>query len=166
MDVLEYWQPSIDWTKFKQGPVSNAMWSDFRELVQLCHAYRHWQEAAQSQQASLPGSTTYSERSHMRSRRRRERRVENRQIEGHMLRAAYLAAEKMAVMSKRLGPDREHPAADYKLYLTLLLAIAPLPNHERARCRAAAFEAFNAATELSGSPQDSARRWLDQAGYP
>jgi hypothetical protein len=165
MDVLEYWQPSIDWTKFKQGPVSDTMWSDFRELVQLCHAYRHWQEAAQSQQASLPSPPPYPKRNHLRSKRRRERKVENRQIERHMLRAAYLAAQKMAVMSNRLGPDREHPAADYKLYLALLLAIAPLPNHELARCRAVAFEAFDAASELSGSPQDSARRWL-KAGYP
>jgi hypothetical protein len=165
MDVLEHWQPSIDWTKFKQGPVSDAVWSDFRDLVQLCHAYRHWKEETRTRQASPPVRPMYPESGYKRRKRREERRLEIRRAEDHMFRAAYLAADKLAMMSNWLDRDSEHNAADSKLYLALRFAIAPFP-HERGRCSAAAFEAFDAASELSSPPQDSANRWLDRAGYP
>jgi hypothetical protein len=38
MDVLEYWTPAVDWGQFHQGPLSDRMWSAFKNLVLLCHA--------------------------------------------------------------------------------------------------------------------------------
>ena len=59
----------------------------------------------------------------------------------------------------------EMETPDRNLCSALRLAIVPFPAHERARCRAAPFEEFDAAKELNGSPVEIATRWLDQAGY-
>ncbi len=61
MDVLEYWMPEIDWAKFHAGPVSAEMWTRFKQLVQLCHAYRYWKEAVREQQRTPFGRSYYPE---------------------------------------------------------------------------------------------------------
>jgi hypothetical protein len=59
MDVLEYWHPNISWAGFRQGTVSERMWGDFYQLVQLCHAHGHWQKAAQDIRLAPPRPSVY-----------------------------------------------------------------------------------------------------------
>jgi hypothetical protein len=80
-----------------------------------------------------------------------------------MHRAAYLAAEKMVEMSYLVTNDRTKP--DWNLWLALWLALAYQPNHERTRCKAAAFNEFSAETDLQGSAEEIAVRWLTRSGY-
>jgi len=54
---------------------------------------------------------------------------------------------------------------DWNMYWALRLAVQHQPNHTQARCKAAAFETFDADTELKGEPMEIARRWLQAAGY-
>ena len=51
------------------------------------------------------------------------------------------------------------------MYWALSLAVGHQPNHTQARCKAAAFETFDADTELKGDPVEIARRWLLAAGF-
>jgi hypothetical protein len=165
MDVLEYWVPDIDWAQFHAGPVSAEMWTRFKQLVQLCHAYRYWQGVARQQRREPLSRPLYPESKYMRNKRRHEHRRNIERSEGHMYRAAYLAAEKMAEMSFLISKDDEGKP-DWNLWWSLRLALAYQPSHERARCNAAAFEEFTADQELrNGDPLMIANRWLERAGY-
>jgi hypothetical protein len=163
MDVLEYWRPHIDWSRFDQGAIPDEIWERFKELVQLCHAYHYWQEATRAQRAARPPRPLYEESAYKRRKRQQEWKRQIDQCEGHMYRAAYLAAEKMAEMSYLVTNDRANPA--WTLWLALWLALAYQPNHERARCNAAAFGEFRVEAELHGSAEEIAAGWLKKAGY-
>ena len=80
-----------------------------------------------------------------------------------MYRAAYLAASKMDEMSFLVTNDRTRP--DWNLWLALWLALGYQPNHEKARCKAAAFDEFLSDEELQGSAEQIAIGWLTRAGY-
>ena len=163
MDVLEYWSPTIDWSHFKQGSVSDDAWHLFEQLVQLSHAHGHWVEAVRQIRLSPPQRPLYSESKYMSGKRRHEWRREIEQAEGHMHRAAYLGAETIA----RLCPLAEAAGeglADWTLCAALCLSIKPFPDHTRGRFKASAFTAFDADAELAGDPPDIYRRWLRNAG--
>ncbi len=165
MDVLQYWHPAIDWTQFSQGTLSDGVWHHFCQLVQLCHAHQHWHEAARKIRLSPPGASFYGQESkYQRNKRRHEWKREIERAEGHMYRAAYLAAEKICAMSYLLTPNDEG-TPDWNLYWALRLAVQHQPNHTQARCKVAAFEAFDADNEIIGEPLQIARRWLQQSGY-
>jgi hypothetical protein len=60
MDTHASWSPSIDWTRFAQGTVSDAMWHAFLDLVSLCHCVEHWrQEAHEAEIKYLQGNIRY-----------------------------------------------------------------------------------------------------------
>jgi hypothetical protein len=81
-----------------------------------------------------------------------------------MHRAAFLAAETIAGMSYLLTKEDEGKP-DWNMYWALCVAVRHQPNHTQARCKAAAFETFDADTELKGDPVEIARRWLLAAGF-
>jgi hypothetical protein len=165
MDVLEYWHPNIGWAGFKQGPVSERMWGYFCQLVQLCHAHEHWQKAVQEIRFAPPRPSIYGpESKYQRNKRRNEWKRDIERAEGHMHRAAFLAAEKIAGMSYLITKDDEGKP-DWNMYWALRLAVQHQPKHTQARCKIAAFEAFNADAELKGDPMEIARRWSQAAGY-
>lgn len=165
MDVLKYWRPSIDWSQFQQGSVSDQTWSHFCDVVQLCHAHGHWKEIAGEIRKTPPGRPIYgTESTYQRNKRRHEWKREIERAEGHMHRAGFLAAEKMAAMSYLLTPDDEG-TPNWNLYGALRLAVRHHPHHETGRFKAAAFQSFDADSELQGEIKEIAVRWLRQAGY-
>lgn len=138
------------------------MWGKFEQLVQLCHAYRHWQQVCLKKR--FPPGQIEQESKYSRKKRHDEWKREIRQSERHMYDAASLAADKIAEMSLLIGGDPDD-TQDWKLYSALRLAIAPFPKYERGRFSAAAFRAFDADCELQGGAEEIASRWLGHAGY-
>lgn len=164
MDVLEYWRPNIDWRQFDQGAVSDAMWSHFRNVVMLCHAYEHWKAAANDTRLTPPRSYVGMPESKRDQKRRRSEWEQKIGIqEGHMHRAAFLASEQIALMSYLLTND-DKGTPDWNLFSSLRLAVAHQLPHDQARYRAAAFTSFGADQELQGDPPDIALRWLRESG--
>ncbi len=164
MDVLEYWHPVVDWTGFKQGAVSEAMWQYFYRVVQLCHAQVHWEKVAQGIRLKPPGPSIYPESKYQSKKRRDEWKREIAGAERHMHRAAFLASEEIAGMSYLLTKDDDN-SADRRMYLALRIGVRHLLDHAHARFKVAAFNSFDADTELAGDPEDIARRWSQAAGY-
>jgi hypothetical protein len=104
------------------------------------------------------------ESKYQRNKHRSEWKREIERAEGHMHRAAFLAAEKIAGMSYLVSTGDEGKP-DWKMYWALRLAVRYQPNHTQARCKVAAFKAFDADAELQGDPMEIARRWSQAAGY-
>ncbi|MCZ6592412.1 MAG: hypothetical protein O7B98_14910 [Alphaproteobacteria bacterium] len=165
MDILEYWKPEIDWGPFQRGAVSDDMWLKFTELVQLCHAHRHWEEEVRVARSIPLPRPLHSESNYRRRKRARERKVDIIRREDHMYQAGFLAAEKISEMSYLISPENKG-SPDSNLYFALRYAVAHQPSHERARFKAAAFNTFDASKELDSEPGEIARRWLSRAGYP
>lgn len=166
MDVLEYWTPAVDWGQFHQGPLSDRMWSAFKNLVLLCHAAEYWRDAVRANRLTPQPRPMYTPESrYMRKKRLGEWRRPLRQSETHMHRAAFLAEEKIAEMSYLIGPeDKGKP--DHSLWFACALSVGRLLGHERARYKSIAFRAFDADTDLAGAdPSVTAKRWLVNAGY-
>jgi hypothetical protein len=164
MEPFRHWHPQIDESRFHQGAISDEMWLKFEELVQLCHAYRHWQEVCLKKRFPPPDRVE-QESKYSRKKRHDEWKREIHRIERHMYDAALLAADKMADMSFLISNGDPDDRQDWKLYSALRLAVAPFPKHERGRFRAAAFRAFDADCELQGKLDEIASTWLAHAGY-
>lgn len=160
MDVLQYWRPLLDWATFKQGEVSDRMWSGFRAVVELAHAREHWRQAAYEMRLRPPGAPLYPESKYMQGKRRDEWRREISRAEGHMHRAGFLADESIANMSYLIGEaDKGKP--DYKLWWALRLTVGQ--RHESADWVKLAFNSFDAAHELVAEPDAIASRWLGKS---
>ena len=85
MDVLDYWGPTIDWTRFDQGDVSDQMWTAFRQLVQPCHCVEHWRESHRALSLTRPPSPLYTPESrHYRKKRLDEWKRPIQGAENHM----------------------------------------------------------------------------------
>lgn len=165
MDVLQYWQPTIDWTKFDQGGVSGEMWAKFKELVQLCQAYQHWEKATHEARRERPSRPLHGESAYMRRKHQAEWKRRAEVPEGHINRAGFLAASKIAEMSYLIGPS-DKGSADGTMWIALRLTAAYRPLRENeGRYNALAFKSFNANDELQGEPPQIAVRWLKVAGY-
>jgi hypothetical protein len=134
--IIEGQLVEIDWTKFKQGKISDEMWSRFKYLVELCSEYRHLHDV--KRQIKRDGTQMY--------------------------RAAFLASELMMGPMPALAQKAGEGSADWKLCTSLILALNPSP-HERGRYKAAAFSAFDAEQELQAEEDEIARRWMKRAGY-
>ena len=164
-EVLRYWHPQIDGSRFHKGAISDEMWVHFKQFVQLCHAYRHWQQVSFKLRFPPPRQSREVGSNHSRKKRYNEWRSEICRSEGHMYNAAYLAADKMTDMSRLIGDAGQDDRLDWKLYTALRLAVDPFPKHERGRFSAAAFRAFDADCELQGKSEEIASKWLRHAGY-
>jgi hypothetical protein len=105
-----------------------------------------------------------AESKYQRNKHRNEWKREIERAEGHMNRAAFLAAEKIAEMSYLISTDDEGKP-EWNMYWALRLAVRHQLNQAHMRCKAAAFKAFDADVELSDEPVEIARRWSQAAGY-
>lgn len=168
MDVLKYYTPQIDWERIQQGPLSDDVWSAFRDALQLCHAYKHWKDVARETRRSRPGpSSLYSESTYQRRKRRREWELQIKQDESHMYRAAFLAAEKLWAIAHMMEGRKDTP--DWHFSLALMKAVGAetmtntLTGHERANFDVLAFDEFNANAEVSSDPDAMASRWRGTA---
>jgi hypothetical protein len=155
MDVLQYWEPNIDWSKFARGDLDSTFWSPFTQLVRLCHAYKHWDEIAKHARRERAPAPLYPESRYGKAKRKKEHALLISGHEGHKYRAAYLAADKLSSMQSvsPAGPE-------LKCYLALVLAIE-CRRYESGHYRAAAFDSFDAKVELSGDPLPIAQRWRE-----
>lgn len=162
-DVLEYWQPMIDWSCFAQGAISDGMWLTFKDLVLLCHCCEHWCETVRSLRITRPPLRLYTPDGRKAHQHEWKRSI--RACEGHMHRAAYLADEKIAEMSYLIGPPADKGNPDWNLYWAASLSIGRSLGHERARYKSVAFDAFDAAELSEFDPSVIATQWLTRAGY-
>ena len=170
MDVLEYYTPQIDWERFQQGPISDDVWSAFRDALVLCHAYKHWKGVGRETRRSVPGpSPFYSESAYQRRKRRREGALHIEQNEKRMYRAAFLAAEKFGAIAGMVQGRMDKP--DWNFSLALIKSVGaevithPLTGHERANFDVLAFDEFDANAEVSSDPDAMASHWREAAGY-
>ena len=163
MDVLEYWRPSVDWSRFSRGPLTDHMWRLFCEHVELCHACMHWEEVARGQRLTPPPQSMYAERKYKNKRRRDEHKRELQRSERHRNRAALLVDEKIAEMSYLLS--REGVTPDGKLCVSLRVALGYPSRGQWARCKIGAFTEFDASKELEGTVDKIADRWCRNAGF-
>jgi hypothetical protein len=170
MDVLEHWEPSIDWSLFNQGDLHSALWNPFTQLVKLCHAYKHWDEVAKTVRRERAPTPLYPESRYGRTKRKMEHRGLIRGHEDHKFRAAYLAAEKISAMRSLFTVDTpfsfSSEGPEWKCYLALEFAVESRPRHEHGHYRAAAFDTFDANVELIGDPIPIAQRWRMAARDP
>lgn len=164
MDVLEYWSPRLDWSGFHQGALSDPAWNLFRAVVQLSHAHGHWADETRKIRLAPPPRPIYpSDSKYQRKKRQHSWRREIERAEGHMHRAAFLAAESIARLSYLVTPEDEGKP-DWILYFALRIAVAYQPDHTRGRYKAVAFHSFDAGGEIEGDPAAIAARWLRNAG--
>ena len=168
MDVLEYYMPDIDWQRFRQGPISDDVWSEFRDVLQLCHAYKHWKDVARVTRRSRPSSSSLDrESAYQRRKNREEWKYQIEQDEGHMYRAAYLAAEKIWAIAGMMEGRQDTPDWHFSLALvnSVGLRAGTDTDYERANFDVLAFDEFDADAEVSSDPGAMASRWRDAAGY-
>jgi hypothetical protein len=170
MDVLEHWEPSIDWSLFNQGDLHSALWYPFTQLVALCHAYKHWDDVAKNIRRERPPAPLYPESRYGRTKRKNEHRSLINSNEDHKYRAAYLAAEKIStirslfIVGSAFSFSPEGP--EWKCYLAVEFAVESRPRHESGHYRAVAFDSFDAKVELLGDPFPIAQRWRMAARDP
>jgi hypothetical protein len=164
MDVLEYWSPTIDWSRFAQGTVSDRMWRSSKDLILLCHCAEHWRETLHSLRLTRPPQPYYTpETRHARKKREDEWKRPIRECETHMHRAAHLADDKVAEMSYLITPA-DKGTHSWNLHFAAALSIGRSLGHERARYKSVAFDVFDAAELSEPDPSTIASRWLARAG--
>jgi hypothetical protein len=157
--------PQIDWTKFDRGAISEKMWSSFKALVQLCHAFQHWQKAAHDERLPGPPRPFGPETKYQSKKRGDAWKRDIERLEGHRNRAGFLAAQTIAEMSYMIGlADKGTP--DWILWWALRTTADYRPYRENeGHYKALTFVAFNASDELQAAdPQQIAARWLKGAG--
>ena len=162
MDVLEYWRPDIAWSDFDQGPISDEVWDRFKQVVQLCHAFCHWEEDAQHKRLSPPKQYLFPPEDKRQFKKRQDEwKADIRRSESHRNRARYLADTAVAELSY-LGTNaiagEAEGTADWKLWFALRIVVNAYPP-------AAALKGFKADQELEGEANEIPVRWLRQAGY-
>jgi hypothetical protein len=168
MDVLEHWEPDINWDHFDQGDLHARFWKPFTELVMLCHSFKHWDEAAKMARRQRPSAPLYPDTRYGKEKRRKEHKDEIKGHEDHQYGAAYLAAEKLGEMYSLFarGSPFTRERLEWKCYVALECAIESRPYHKRGHYRAGAFETFNSRSELVGDPFLIAQRWRAAVGDP
>jgi hypothetical protein len=158
MDVLDHWRPLVDWTNFNQGPLSDAVWDRFKQVVQLCQAFRHWDEDARQKRLSPPRHYEFPPEDKRQFEQRKDQwEADIRRSEQHRNRARFLA-DQTVVECSHLGSKAAEGTADWKLGFALRLAV-------RAHPEAAAFESFDADQEIKDGADQIGLRWLREAGY-
>ena len=159
VDVLEYWMPTIDWSRFTSGAISPRVWSAFKEIVQLSHAQIHWAKVAQQIRMAPPGPSPFgNETKYQRKKQHDEWKREIERVVKHMNRAAFLADRKIVEMSYMISnEDKGKP--DYKLYIALRTVVLPSQGYVSAKWESFAFTSFNGENELDREPSEIAARW-------
>jgi hypothetical protein len=150
MNTFDSWSPSIDWTRFAQGPVSDPMWHAFREVVRLCHCYEHWrQEAHEAEIKYLQGNIRYG--------------LSISDSKDKMRDAAELADKKIAEMNHAATTEGN---PDFILCTAVAVSVMGLGgSFARKRYRSLVLDTFDAAQLNNTSPMIISRRWQKNAGY-
>ena len=163
MDTPAFWSPSIDWTRFAQGPVSDHMWHAFLDLVKLCHCVEHWREAARSLRMTTRPSKPlfYQESSYQKVVN--DWRQEIADCESKKHRAAHLADDKVREMSRIAPTDEGNP--DLNLSAAAALSMGISLGRAQTRYKSLALDAFDAAQLTGSDPSAIASLWLENAGY-
>jgi hypothetical protein len=160
MDILEFWQPAIDWDRFKQGPVSDEAWDCFKQVVIWCHVFRHWTEDEDAKRRSPPRRLIFPEESAQDFKNRQAqwgRDIEQSVTYQH--RAMHLAKGEVAKPSFLDTVAKGTPdTVDGKLYFALK---AVMLNGNPSAC---AFEIFDAEQELQDKPEAVVSHWLKEKG--
>ena len=168
MDVLQFWEPEIDWKEFHQGAISPDVWAKFQELVRLCHAFKYWKDAAREhdRHPSRP-DPFYKESAYGRRKRLEEAKFQRDSLKGHMHRAAFLAAGRLWTIIDFVQ-DRKG-TSDWVLSLALVESVGSvvitdtMRGHERAEFDVLAFNKFDASTEIGDDLSEMAARWRSSA---
>jgi hypothetical protein len=121
----------MDRTKFLQGRVSDEIWTAFLHLVELCQAFRHWQNEELKQAVKQDNSKL----------------------------AANSAFQQLEFLCKT-ALHREEESTDFLFAVALTKACRPNGEKpENCDFGVLAFSEFDAAVELNGLPYQTARRW-------
>ena len=164
MDTPASWSPSIDWTRFAQGAVSDHMWHAFLDLVRLCHCVEHWREAARSLRMTRPAKPIfYQESSYKKLIDEWRQGIADCENKRH--RAAHLADDKVREMS-RIAPTPTYEGdPDWHLGAATALSMGISLGRARTRYESLALDAFDAAQLTNSNPIAIATIWLENAGY-
>ena len=162
MDTPASWSPSIDWTRFAQGTVSDPMWRTFLDLVNLCHCVEHWREASRSIRMTRPAKPVfYQESSHKKLIDEWKQGITDCENKRH--RAAHLADDKVREMSRIAPTDEGDP--DWHLCAATALSMGISLGRAQTRYKSLALDAFDAAQLTGSAPSAIAILWLESAGY-
>jgi hypothetical protein len=157
MDVLEYWQPNIDWSRFEQGAIPADAWGFFKRVVQLSHSAQHWSTAVANRRREQVSRPIYPESAYMRRKHVAERRSEITGLETHQHRAAYLAADQLAQMSY-LDSVVADEGFSQKLFWAMRF-FCPENAYVNGRFDVLAFDAFTSDVDLAGDIREVVSRW-------
>lgn len=165
MDVLEYWAPCDRLGQFHQGPLSDRMWSAFKNLVLLCHAAEYWRDAVRANRLTAQPRPMYTLKLGICARSALTSGA------GHFGNPKPICTVPPSWQTRRcrnaylIGPgDQGKP--DHSLWFACALSVGRSLGHERARYKSVAFSAFNADADLAGAdPSVTAKRWLTNAGF-
>ncbi len=167
MDVLEHWQPKLDWSLFHQGALSADVWASFSGLVTLCHAFKHWKELVREHDTHLSRPDPfYKESAYAKQKRIDQHKLQKSRLECHMYRAAFLAAGQIRKILELVQQRNSIP--DFTLIAALIETVGPqvvantVSGHESARFELIALNEFDA-TVIYGDPIAVANRWRSTA---
>jgi hypothetical protein len=151
MNTFDSWSPSIDWTRFAQGTVSDPMWHAFLDLVRLCHCVEHWREAMSN-----------AEKQYFEGKLRSSISIaENK----NKMNVVVDLAEKTIEEMTRMAPKNEDEP-DFKLCHAVVAAVKGMPHKFAQRgYRCLALDAFDAAQLTNSDPIIISKRWRENAGY-
>jgi hypothetical protein len=162
MDTPASWSPSIDWTRFAQGSVSDHTWHAFLDLVQLCHCVEHWREAARSLRMTRPSKPLfYQESSYKKLVNEWRQGITDYESKRHH--AAHLADDKVREMSRIAPADEGNP--DWKLCAAAARSMGISLGRAQTRYKSLALDTFYAALLTNSDPSALASFWLESAGY-
>lgn len=156
MDVLEYWRPHIDWSRFSKGALPEDVWEYFKRVVQLSHAAVHWSGAVDNRRREQFVRPLYPESAYMKRKRKQQHASDVRGLETHQHRAEYLVSDELARLSFLQSVVADQGGAQ-KLYWAMRYFCPP--NYINGRFEVLAFDAFDAEVDLAGDLSDVIHRW-------
>jgi len=137
---MEEWTPSLDWSRFQQGPVSAAMWSDFRRLVYESNLYRHY-KACSAEARRMSRVKGISERDTRSSRKCWEREQRENDEKWH---EAEFRAHSILLQIAALGSNSGQGTPDWDFSSALIGAVGSLQKQEQCDFSVTAIDQFDA----------------------
>ena len=147
--IVQMSQVSIDWTKFSRGPVSDRMWSAFKELIHQSHLYSKHKDAAREDRRmariSVPGAAKEAKRIE------REWLESARANRNKWHRAEFLAHEALKQIAK-FGSDGGSGSPDEQFAVAIINAVGPLSDQTQCDFSITALRAVFQQNESRGFP--------------
>jgi|SRR5271157_4147207 len=136
----------IDWTKFFQGPVSDAMWSAFKKLVFQSHLYSNHKDDAREDRRMARVRDPSSARAAKRIEREWQARA--RSNDSKWQRAEFLAHKALNQMAK-IGSDGGSGSADWRFSIAMIKAVGSLVDQTKCDFSVTALRAIDVASLLA-----------------